>query len=81
MTPTIKREISLAKNKLEFTRKATDQRMTTTLPFPFKDDVELVSLYATLDDEDKITPSADFLKEVENMLEEKGCQEDPVKLE
>ena len=70
----------LAKNKLEFARKVTEQRMSNCLNQASEDlEEELVTLYSTLVDEeqfkledDVISPSEDFLKQVEEKVMERG---------
>lgn len=70
-----KREVVLAKNKLEFARKVTDQRLTDSLCAPH-DQEEMAALYATLVDEDmfelgdgdEIVNTSDLLKEVEDKI-------------
>ena len=80
----VKKYSSIAKSKIEFARKVTEQRMTESLSDPsgspdMEEELALVSLYSTLVDEDKfnlendiITPQDDFLKEVEDKIASKG---------
>ena len=75
---------SISKNKIEFARKVTEQRMTESLSDPSwtpdrEDDLAIVSLYSTLVDEEKfnlendtITPHDGFLKNVEEKLVARG---------
>ena len=77
------RASSLARNKIEFARKVTEQRMSNSISgsgFAGGDEEELVTLYSTLVDEDSfelgeddlITPKAEFLKVVEEKLQLRG---------
>ena len=75
-----RRSSSLARNKLDFARKVTEQRMSNCLSQASGDlEEELVALYSTLVDEDNfnleddtITPVKDFLKAVEDKVVERG---------
>ena len=75
-----KKASNLAKSKIDFARKVTEQRMSNCLSDPSPDvEDEIVSLYSTLVDEDSfmlenetLHPEEDFLKEVENKLLERG---------
>ena len=81
----MKKYSSVAKSKIEFARKVTEQRMTESLTDPSwaedtEEDLALISLYSTLVEEDKftldfendiITPNDDFLKDVEEKLSAK----------
>ena len=76
----VKRFSNLAKSKIEFARKITEQRMSNCLSDSSPDlEDEIVTLYSTLVDEDdfklendEIQPEEDFLKSVEEKLIEKG---------
>ena len=81
----VKKFSSVAKSKIEFARKVTEQRMTESLIDPSwsedtEEDLALISLYSTLVEEDKfsldlekdtITPNDDFLRDVEEKLSAK----------
>ena len=71
----VKRESVLAKNKLDFARKVTEQRLTDSLSTRHDQD-EMACLYATLVDEDlfelgdgdEIINKSDLLKEAEEKI-------------
>ena len=81
---------NIAKNKLKFARKVTEERLKECLPVPnFEDDYSkvLITLMSTLVDEDSfdmdpdtdlIKPKDDFLKEIEESLS-KDCDPEKVK--
>ena len=75
-----RRSSSLFRNKLDFARKVTEQRLSNSLSeFSADLDEELVALYSTLVDEDNfeikddsITPVNNFLDQVELKVKERG---------
>ena len=81
----VKKYSNVAKSKIEFARKVTEQRMTECLTDPsWSEDTEedraLISLYSTLVEEEKftldvendtITPNDEFLRDVEEKLSAK----------
>ena len=71
-----RRSSSIARSKIDFARKVTEQRMSNCLSLPSPDqEEEIVSLYSTLLDEDSFTldgddilPGEDFLKVLEDKI-------------
>ena len=78
----VKKYSNVARSKIDFARKVTEQRMTESLTDParsedMEEELALISLYSTLVEEEKftidlendtITPHDDFLKDVEEKL-------------